>query len=206
MPPSMQRRPRGAVDLLDVVHVAQVEGDRRLEAGAVDRDSTPPTTLLPPPNGVTIASDAARPVDDRRDLGFVAREGDDVRRIGVVAEEAAHGVGERLAVGVRGALVEPGRADRGERRRRGDPRRASGRSRRAAAAPPRRSRSTRKSCGSGRARKPPPRRSGPRPRDPSRNASAVHPALFPLPVSSIVGASLRPIFISRPPRIDTTAV
>ena len=69
------------------------------------------------------------------DVGLVAREGDDVGRVGEVAREGAHDVAERLAVGVAGA-VERRRSSRA-RRARPAARRAAGaaRSRRCAAAP-----------------------------------------------------------------------
>ena len=70
------------------------------------------TTLEPPPNGVTARLRAARPVEHRRDVGLVARIGDDIGRVGVIAGEAAHVVGIGLAVGVRGAVVALARAER----------------------------------------------------------------------------------------------
>ena len=123
MPPSIRAARERAVDLLDAVHVAQVEDDCRLEAGAVQPGLDAADDAAAAAEGRDGRLDAAGPVEDRRDVGLVAGEGDDVGRRAVVAEEAADGVGERLAVGVRGALVETGRADRGERRGRGDARR-----------------------------------------------------------------------------------
>ena len=101
-----QRRARGAVDLVHPAHVRRSIVTAPLKRVSSSRDSTPPhDARLPPPKGVTVASTLAGPVEHGRDVRFVARIGDDVGRIVVVAEQAAHGVGKRLAVGVRGALV-----------------------------------------------------------------------------------------------------
>ena len=61
---------------------------------------------------------AAGPVEHGRDLLLVARIGDDVGRVRVVAREAAREVGIGLAVGVRGAVVVIGWCRRRARRAR----------------------------------------------------------------------------------------
>ena len=45
------------------------------------RGSTPPTTLVPPPYGMTAAFARAGPLEDVLDLARVARAGDDVGHV-----------------------------------------------------------------------------------------------------------------------------
>ena len=60
------------------------------------------------------------PVEDRDHIRLVAREGDEVGRVRVLAPEGPHEVAERLAVAVGGALVGLGAEQALERARRGD--------------------------------------------------------------------------------------
>src|SRR6185437_7403916 len=66
---------------------------------------------------------AARPIEQRGDIGGIARIGDDIGRIGVIAGEPLHIVEERFAVRVLGAIEFFVGADRGERGRRHNTRR-----------------------------------------------------------------------------------
>src|SRR5947209_8533894 len=66
---------------------------------------------------------ATGPIEHRGELRLVARIGDDVRRIGVIAGKAAHVVRIRFSVGMRRAIVDVGRAERRERCRRREPER-----------------------------------------------------------------------------------
>ncbi len=163
------RGARAAVDLDHPAKMPQIEGDRRLVAGAVD-----PRLDAADDAGAAAERDhrrlgAARPIDDRGDLGFAARIGDDIGRGVVVAEQAAHVVGKGLAIGMGGAVVRLGRAEARERGGRGDARRPQPDLARTPAAPLRRTGPPERAGGSGRARPPPRRRSVPRLRDPSRN-------------------------------------
>ena len=101
--------------------------DRHRGRVALDRGSTPPTTLVPPPNGIAAAPADGAPVEQPRHVGLVARARDHVGRVVDLAAEGAHHVAVGPAVGVGGALVGVGRADLGQRRGRLEPRGAGAR-------------------------------------------------------------------------------
>ena len=56
------RRARDRVDLQHAVEARQVERDHAGRSRPATRGSTPPTTLVPPPNGITATSSARRPL------------------------------------------------------------------------------------------------------------------------------------------------
>ena len=114
------RRQRDRVDLEHPVEPPQVDASPR--GRSPSRGSTPPTTLVPPPNGITAAPSASAQVEHRLDLRLVAREGDQVRRVLELAPEAAHDV----PVGLAERVGRPARSDRREKR---SPKRSGGFSR-----------------------------------------------------------------------------
>ena len=116
------RGPRHGIDLEHAVERAQVERDSTRVAVAHGRLDTANHAR---PAAVRDRGRARvrAPFEHGLALALVARERDHVRRVVEAAAEGAHDVAVGLAVGVRGALVQLGRADLGERGRRLEPRR-----------------------------------------------------------------------------------
>src|SRR5437764_6003546 len=111
---------RGARDGIDLEHaIERGEVDARHAGIRVAHQPGLDTTHHRRPaavrNGRHIG--ARTPVEQRDDLVLVAREGDDVGGRVELTTKTAHDVAVRLAVGVRRAIEEVGRSDRGERRR-----------------------------------------------------------------------------------------
>ncbi len=109
---------RGLVDLLDLAHRAQVDGDRAVVAVAPRLDAAADARTAAERRHRGIGR--AGPIEHGGDVGFVARIGDDVGRAGIVEGKAARELGVRLAVGVGGAVVVRVAAER-KRRGRHDP-------------------------------------------------------------------------------------
>ena len=103
----------------------EVERDRAVVAVAGTRGSTPPTTLVPPPYGITATPRVRRPLEHALDVGLVARARDDVGRVVEAAAERAHDVAVGLARRRARARVVACRSSRSPRASRGrlDPRR-----------------------------------------------------------------------------------
>ena len=79
------------------------------------RGSTPPTTLVPPPNGIAAAPASAHQSSTARARASSRGSGDHVGRVVEAAAEARARVAVGLAVGVRDALVGVAAADLGQR-------------------------------------------------------------------------------------------
>ena len=91
-------------------------------AGSSKRGSIPPTTLVPPPNGIAFAPASAHQASTCSTSSSVRGAATTSGALLEVAAEAAHDVAVGLAERVHGAVVALGRTDRGERRRRLDAR------------------------------------------------------------------------------------
>ena len=106
------RGARGLVDLEHAAQLAQVDRHRRLVSRRI-------AAWLDAADDARSAAErrharlrAAGPVEHGRDLLLIARIGDHVRRVAVVADKPAYIIGERFAVGVRRAVIVRGRAER----------------------------------------------------------------------------------------------
>ncbi len=104
----------------------EVERQRRLVARGKGARLYPADHARAAAEGNDGRFSAARPVEDRRHVGGVARIGDKVGRRGVVAEQAAHRIGVGLAVAMGGAVVSLARAELRQGGRRRQARRAEG--------------------------------------------------------------------------------
>ncbi len=101
----------------------QVEADRGLAAGALEPRFDPADDAAAGAERDQRRLGAARPIDDRGDVGFAPRISDDIGGGVIAAGEAARVVGKRLAVGMGDPIVRLGRAEARQGRGRDDARR-----------------------------------------------------------------------------------
>src|SRR5271170_2434923 len=104
------RGARAVVDLEHPVKMPQVEADRGLAPAALDPRFDPADDAAAGAERDQRRLSTARPIDDRSDVGFALRIGDDIGGRVIAAGQTARVVGKRLAVCMGDSIVSLGRA------------------------------------------------------------------------------------------------
>jgi hypothetical protein len=113
-PRSDSRRQRHGVHFEHAIERAEVQRDDAVKAPRVDGGFDAPDYARPAAEGDDRRVGGAGPLEHRLDPGLVHRMGDDVGRVVKAAPEGADDIAVGAAVGVKGALVGVGAADRAQ--------------------------------------------------------------------------------------------
>src|ERR1051325_3742117 len=118
------RGARGVVDRNEASEMAQVKADRALMAAAVKPGLDAADDATATAKGRHGSPSRAGPFENGLDFGLVARVGHDIGSVRIVADKSASIIDERLIVAMSSPVVDLAGAERGERRRSSETRRA----------------------------------------------------------------------------------